>query len=279
MLTEENIANRKKGVGASEAATILGLNKSMSPYQLWRIKTGREDHQDLSHIPCVYWGQRLENLIAEEYAKKNNCKVRRVIETLFHKEFPFMLCHLDRKVVGQSKVLECKYAIFARDDWGMSGSDIVPLSYIVQVQYQLAITGYSEADLAVLISGSDYRQYHFKRDEQIINKLIEEVSAFWKCVESDTPPELRDRTDAELAYPFTNGNLKQADTDTLKVHEQFCEKRAAIKKLEEEKEQLADMLALTIKEAEGLRTDTEVLVSYKPNAKGTRVLRVMERRL
>jgi len=155
----------------------------------------------------------------------------------------------------------------------------VPLSYIVQVQYQLAITGYQEATLAVNIGGCDYREYYFKRDEQIINKIIQEVSAFWKCVETDTPPELRDRTDAELAYPFTNGNLKEADSDTLKVHEQFCEKRAAIKKLEEEKEQLADVLALTIKEAEGLRTDTEVLVSYKPNAKGTRVLRVMERRL
>lgn len=277
-LTEKNLENRKKGIGASEAGIVMGLNANVSPYQLWMVKTGRAQPDDLSELPQVYWGTMHEEPIAQHYAKLMNCKVRRVTNTLFHKEHSFMLCHLDRKIEGLSKVLECKFAMFARDDWGLSGSDIVPLPYIVQVQYQLAVTGYQEADLAVLIGGWDYRVYHFKRDEELIAKIIEEVSEFWKCVESDTPPPLRDRADAELAYPFSNGNFKEAEPEVVQVVEQFREVRAKTKELEEQKEKLSDRLTLFLKDAEGLRMQDQVLATWKPTARGNRVLRVMEAR-
>ncbi|EKC56536.1 hypothetical protein OBE_11012, partial [human gut metagenome] len=33
---EEWLQNRSKGIGASEAGTVLGLNPWETPYQLWR---------------------------------------------------------------------------------------------------------------------------------------------------------------------------------------------------------------------------------------------------
>ncbi len=279
MLNEKQIANRKKGVGASEAGIVMGLNENVSPYQLWLIKTGRAEHADLSDVPQVYWGSMHEEPIAQHYAKVMNCKVRRVTNTLFHKEHSFMLCHLDRKIEGLAKILECKFAMFAKDQWGESGSDIVPLAYIVQVQYQLAVTGYEEADLAVLIGGYDFRVYHFKRDEELIAKIIEEVSEFWKCVETDTPPPLRDRTDAALAYPLANGDFKVAEPEVVKIVDEFRVVRAEAKKLDEERERLTNALTLFIKDAEGIRTDNEVLATWKPTARGNRVLKVLEARL
>lgn len=278
MLNEKNIENRKKGIGASEAGIVMGLNENISPYQLWLIKTGRAEPEDLSAIPIVYWGSLHEEPIAQHYAKTMNCKVRRVTNTLFHKEHPFMLCHLDRKIEGLSKVLECKFAMFARDDWGLSGSDIVPLPYIVQVQHQLAVTGYEEADLAVLIGGYDFRVYHFKRDEELIAKIIEEVSEFWKCVETDTPPPLRDRTDAALAYPFNKGTFVPAEDEIVKAVEEFREVRAKAKELDEKREELSDKLTLFIKDADGIRTETEVLATWNRTARGNRVLKVTEAR-
>ena len=35
---EEWLQNRSKGIGASEAGTVLGLNPWETPYQLWRRK-------------------------------------------------------------------------------------------------------------------------------------------------------------------------------------------------------------------------------------------------
>ncbi len=277
-LTEKNVENRKKGIGASEAGIVMGLNAHVSPYQLWCIKTGRMKASDLSELPQVHWGTIHEEPIAQHYAKIMNCKVRRVTNTLFHKEHSFMLCHLDRKIEGMSKVLECKFAMFAKDDWGPSGSDIVPLSYIVQVQYQLAVTGYQEADLAVLIGGWDFRVYHFKREEKLIAKIISEVSKFWKCVENDTPPELRDRVDAELAFPNSNGNLKEAEPEIVEVVEKFREARAKEKEFKEEKEKLSDLITLYIKDADGLCKKNEKLATWIPTVRGNRVLRVMEAR-
>lgn len=279
MLTEKNIQNRKKGIGASEAGIVMGLNQHISPYHLWLIKTGQKEPDDISELPQVYWGNLHEEAIANEYEKIMNCKVRRVTNTLYHKKYPFMLCHLDRKIEGAPKVLECKFAMFARDEWGPAGSDIVPMPYIVQVQYQLAVTGYEEADLAVLIGGCDFRVYHFRREEKLIEKITEKVSEFWKCVETKTPPPLRDRYDVELAYPFSINEVKEAAPDVLSVVDKFCEIRAKTKELEKEKEKLTDALTLFMKDSEGLSAGGKIIATWKANSKGTRVLRVLEGRI
>jgi putative phage-type endonuclease len=278
MLTDKQKAARKKGIGASESAIVMGLNPNISPYQLWRIKTGRDEAQDLSNVPQVYWGSMHEENIANHYAKIMECEVKEVPETLYHKEHPFILCHLDREVIGQSKILECKFAMFARDDWGQSGSDIVPLTYIIQVQHQLAVTGYEKGDLAVLIGGYDYRIYNFERDEQLIKKIIEEITEFWKCVENDTPPPLRDRIDAALQYSNPNGNLIDAAPEIIDVVDKFIEVRSKTKELEEEKEKLSNILTLFIKDADGIKTENGVLATWKKTVKGNRVLKVMEAR-
>lgn len=279
MLTEENIKNRKKGIGASEAAIVLGLNEHISPYELWLIKTGRKEPEDISNLPPVYWGNVHEDSIAKHYEKLMNCKVRRMNNTIFHKEYPFMLCHIDRKIEGLPKIIECKFAMLARDQWGPSGSDIVPLSYIVQVQYQLAVTGYQEADLAALIMGFDYRVYNFKREEKIIEKITEEVKKFWKLVETDTPPPLRDRNDAQMAYPFSNGNYKEAEPEIVNVIEEFRQIRAKTKEMEEYKEKLSDKITLFLQDAEGIRMQNEILATWKPTVRGNKVLKVMDARL
>ncbi len=279
MLNEKNIENRKKGIGASEAAIVMGLNANVSPYQLWRIKTGKAEPEDLSDVPIVYWGSMHEEPIAQHYAKTMGVKVRRVTNTLFHKEHPFMLCHLDRKIENQSKVLECKFAMFARDDWGPSGSDIVPMPYIVQVQHQLAVTGYEDADLAVLIGGYDFRVYHFKRDEELIARIIADVSEFWKCVETDTPPPLRDMVDAKLAYPFNQGNMIPAEKDIIEAVVKYNEVLAQKSVLDDKQSELKDKLTLFIKTADGIRTDTQVLATWKANKNGVRTLKVMEPKL
>lgn len=276
MLNEKQIANRKLGIGASEAAIVMGLNANISPYQLWLIKTGRAQPEDLSEVPQVYWGNMHEEPIAQHYAKVMNCKVRRVTNTLFHKEHSFMLCHLDRKIEGEPKVLECKFAMFAKDNWGESGSDIVPLPYIVQVQHQLAVTGYAEGDLAVLIGGWDFRIYHFKRDEELIARIIDEIAAFWKCVETDTPPPLRDRVDAELMYPTATHNIVQANKEIIKAVEDYRTVRAQEKEIVEAKKALSNKLTLFIKDAEGISSGDGILATWKATARGSRTLRVTE---
>lgn len=190
---EDWLKQRLQGVGASEAATAVGLNPYQSPLELWMIKTGRMEQAaepaiDESHSP-MYWGNMLEPLVAEHYAKVTGRKVRRVNSILQHPDADkyFMLANLDREVVGcdEVQILECKTAgKFGSKVW----EDGVPEYYQCQVQHQLAITGKQAADVAVLIAGNEFRIYRVERDDELITQLIELERQFWHYVETDTPP-------------------------------------------------------------------------------------------
>ena len=80
---------RRQGIGSSDCAAACGLNPYMSMLELWMIKTGRiqqsiEDESE-GHAP-LYWGKRLEPLVAEYYSMHTNYKVRRVNAVLQHPE-------------------------------------------------------------------------------------------------------------------------------------------------------------------------------------------------
>lgn len=274
MLTKTQIKNRKNGVGASEVAAIFGLSPYLSAYELWMIKTGKMDPKWIDEVPCVYWGNMHEATIAKQYEKVTGKKLLNFNKTRYHPKYPFMLCHEDRILKEERKLVECKFAMFERGKWGEEGSQKVPLHYIIQVQYQLAVMEYEEVDLASLISGWDFRIYNFKRDEEIIKKLIEETCKFWELVKSDMPPPLQTRKDVSLAYPSNNGNYKSADENAKLSLEKIKSIRDKQKKLEEERKKFERDLTLFIGESEGISEANKILATWKSNSKGTRVLRI-----
>lgn len=74
MTHEDWLAERRKGIGGSDIATILGLNKWKSPLQLFLEKTGKVQAEDLSDKEVIYWGNVLEDVVAKEFEKKNREK-------------------------------------------------------------------------------------------------------------------------------------------------------------------------------------------------------------
>lgn len=209
MSQEEWLEVRKQGIGSSDCAAACGLNPYMSMLELWMIKTGRiqqniEDESE-GHAP-LYWGKRLEPLVAEYYSMHTNYKVRRVNAVLQHPEADkhFMLANLDYSVVGDAdvQILECKTA-------GEHGAklwrDGVPLYVLCQVQHQLAVTGKKAAHICVLICGHETRIFKVTRSESVIQHIIHAERHFWECVENDIPPDADASESAakalQLLYP------------------------------------------------------------------------------
>jgi putative phage-type endonuclease len=214
MSREDWLAVRKQGLGASEAAAAVGLNPYQSPLELWMIKTGRDQHlpqpdPDDDTKP-IYWGNVLEPIVAECYARRTGNKVRRVNAVLQHPDPDkhWMLANLDYSVVASPdvQVLECKTA-------GRNGAklwdDGVPDYVECQVQHQLAVTGKAAADVCVLICGQELRVHRIKRNEEVIAQLIQLERHFWRYVETDTPPPTdgSDSADRSLRglYPTDSG--------------------------------------------------------------------------
>lgn len=223
---EEWLALRNTGIGGSDAGTVLGVNPYKTAYQLYLEKRGELQPEDIDDKEAVIAGRDLEDYVAQRYSRRTGLKVERCNTMLRHQEHPFVLGNLDRLVWEGDKrpqhrgeirtrhLLECKTALgrfIDKSAWGPDGTDEVPMTYLVQCQHYMAVTGADLCDLAVLMSGPEFRLYHIRRDNELIAELIAREAEFWQRVQTGKAPELdcdHATTPDLLAklYPGTDGS-------------------------------------------------------------------------
>ena len=191
-INKQWVEARKNGIGGSDVASIMGLNKYSSPLNVWLIKTGREESPDLSDNQAVEWGNRLEDVVADKFADEHpELQVRRRNATMVSIKRPWAFANIDRWVTdghGNVGILEVKTVGMRRAaDWDNG----VPLYYLTQVTHYMSITGYQYAWVAVLIGGQEFREYYIERNEDDIKAVNTAVDTFWRdFVETDTAPAL-----------------------------------------------------------------------------------------
>ncbi len=237
MSHEEWLTERRSGIGGSDIGAVLGLNPYKTPLDVFLDKTGKVEPEDLSDNPRVHFGNVLEDIVAQEYARKTGWKVRKRNQIFRHPDHKWMLANIDRSVNGQKKILECKTAdAWTKGNWGAEFTDEVPDHYLVQPAWYMPILNYQSADLAVLIGGNDHRIYNFDRDSELEETIIERAHDFWfKNVLADIPPEPINNHDLEIMYAMDNGKFIVATAQIESTVEKLKGTRAQIKKLEEEK--------------------------------------------
>lgn len=279
MLTELQRNELNSGIGASECAAILGIDPYCTPYELWMIKMGNMEKQDISQKPHIIMGHLLEPIVAKRYSQLTGNSVARVNKAYRHKDFPHMLCHLDRKIVGQRKAVEIKTANPFSTNWGDAGTDEIPQNYIAQVQYQLACTGWDENDLIVFRGTTDLRIYPFKRDESIINIITDKVNYFWNHhILKNIPPEPTTRSDLKIMYPNNNGSYIDV-THNIKNHlEEYRDIKDKIKTLDSNKEKIEKEIIEFIAGNDGIMDNNDIIATFKANKNGIRSLRIKEGR-
>ncbi len=209
-LTAEQKEARLGGIGGTDAAVIAGLSPWKTPVQLWQEKTGRVVEKSLDDNELVQWGHLLEDVIANEWARRNKRQVRRCNVPIQDREFPWMLGNIDRDVVAlpgeEPEGLEVKNAsIWTADQWGDASSDELPLFYLTQCVHYMRIRNRPVWNVAVLLGGNELRSYRVERDLGIEGQLIELERKFWHCVIDDTPPPPLRIEDLTRLHPTTQG--------------------------------------------------------------------------
>lgn len=170
---------RAQGIGGSLVGTIAGLNKWESPYTAWAKYSGLIP-DEVKDSPAMEWGRRLESVVLDKFADEHpELEVIREVGTWQNIERPYQIANPDaiaRDEHGNLSVIEIKTAKYP-DEW-----DTVPLYYLTQVQWYLSCLGLQRAYLAVLIGGSDYREFlieadHFQQqaDFALVEKFLESV--------------------------------------------------------------------------------------------------------
>ncbi len=222
------LAERQKSVGASEAAAAIGVSPWMTPVELWQIKTNRS--APIAENEAMAWGTKLEPIILDEYEDRTGASVGRRQEFVRHPIHPIMTATLDG-MTEDGKLVEVKTTNAFTKGFGDEEADEIPDHYRIQIHHQMACTGATEADLVVLIGGQRLRIYPVARDADLVNAIEDRVKAFWRCVESDTPPDWGKMDARALAvlFPGCEGEAEWSPVDARRV-------QAAIDQYEAERE-------------------------------------------
>ncbi len=95
------LAGRKKGIGGSDVAAILGFSPYKSPYQLWLDKTGRSERKE-SQNESAHFGNLLEDVVAKEFSRRSGMKVQRVTQQLSLENIgeSWAIGNIDRAVIN-----------------------------------------------------------------------------------------------------------------------------------------------------------------------------------
>ena len=270
---ESWLRERRRGIGGSDIGAILGLSKYRSPLDVYLDKIGEADDQEIND--AMYWGTMLEQIVADEYARRTGSKVRRVNAICVADDAPWRRASVDRIVAGQRKILECKTAgSHMAGDWGPSGSDQVPDVYRAQVAWYQHVLNYDDADLAVLIGGRDYRIYHLPRDRGLEQLIVHAAAKFWlEHVCKKIPPDPICDRDLSTLYAVDNGEALDVTGDdaTISAVERLADINAQIKSLEASKKDVRAQIAEKMRDASVLTVAGDPILTYKAPASHAKI--------
>ena len=279
------LQERKKGIGGTDMAVILGLSPYKTPLQLWLEKTGRaEDIPQPDAEERMYWGTVLEDVVARRYADLNGCRIQRINDPLVHPG-GILRGNIDRAIINPAiagnvrvkdgrlttdKILEVKTAhAMAQNsaDWGAPGSDEIPQHYWIQVQTYLGLSQCPVADLAVLFGGPKLATYTIRADGDLFADLVSEAGAWWqKHIVADLPPEASTEDDARRLWKsHIAGKEKIVDVLIADAVQQLAETKAAISALEQEEQDLRDVILSDFGDAEAISYMGRKLATWKQN--------------
>lgn len=266
MSHEQWLALRRHSIGASDAAAVVGENPWKTPYALWAEKVGAIEPEDLSDNDAVQLGLRLEDWVAREFSERTSLRVHRDNCIRVHPRFAFITTNLDRRVVGEPAVLECKIAganAAMGDEWGDEWTDQIPRRYIVQLQHQMLATDFQRAYLAVLLASTQFRVYKVDVDPAITEMLVAAHQEFWRYVETGTPPPITTMEDAKRAYPLSDGDAAEATEEVVAACERLRELKSRIDDLDASAESLQAMVCAFMGDAAELRYRAKKLATWK----------------
>lgn len=261
---EEWLQLRRQYIGGSDAGAVAGMNPYSGAYAVWLEKTGRA--QGFEGNLRTEVGTYLEDFVAKQFERQTGKTTRNVNQTLVNSKYPWACADIDRRIVGENAVLECK-TTNSLPAMKMFGRNEYPGQWYCQMTHYLAVTGAAKAYLAVLISGADFRIFELDRDESEIEALMRIEERFWQHVTEDTPPEAM-AADAEAVSDYLGQAETIADTPMdltaeLGLLQEYAEAKARADEWSKKLDELKARICVTLGEYE-TGTAEGYKVSWKP---------------
>lgn len=274
---DEWLAERRNGLGGSDIAAAVGIDRYNSPYSLWLLKTGRRiDNPSPEQQERMYTGQLLEPVLRDEFARRHpEYVITRGEGTYAIPGQEWRRCNVDGLVwtpEGElAGVLECKTGNHRQlDAWA---GDEIPLSYTVQGQWSAAVVGAPRIFYIALIDTNTWIEKAIDRDDELVADLVELGAEFWRHVETDTEPPIDGHTataDALMTRPAEPGKTVELDPEFEKDFRRRAEIQDQINALNEEKREIDNRIRAALGDAELGKLNGRKVATFKAPSAPTR---------
>ncbi len=204
---EEWIRERRYGIGASDAASILGMSKWKTNQQLFEEKAGLREPEDISGKPFVQYGHDAEPHIRALFAL-NHTDLEVTYESPYkiirNEERPFIFCTPDGELrdlrTGRRGGLEIKTTEIRTPSQWEEWDGRIPQQYYCQVIWQMIAAEWEFVWLAAMIKWytkegelrMNYREYPIERADVLedIKHTKKKGIDFWEGVKAKKKPGL-----------------------------------------------------------------------------------------
>ena len=244
------LQERRKSIGGSDAAAIIGLNRYTTPYVVWADKTGLLPEKE--DTEAMRQGRDLEEYVAKRFTKSTGKSVRRNNSIIRNPKYPFAHANIDRQIVGERAGLECKTTSIMNMKRFKNGD--YPEEYYCQCVHYMAVTGYDKWYLAVLILNQGFMVFEIERDEDEIGALMEAEKAFWEAyVLKNVPPPMdgKPATTEAVNHVFRTESGGEADISHLYPDiENLQALKSQIKALNEQAEKIEQEIRQSLSDSD-----------------------------
>lgn len=245
-LSDQQRADRREHLGASDIAVIAGVSPWKTPFELYLEKIGELDpeaRQSQGDRDRQERGHRLEDVALEWDAEIRGHSFERIHRDVVHPRLPFVVVHPDGRVRPwrtSRRLLEAKTS--ARR-W-----DGVPQHVEAQVQAQMAATGAESADVVVLGFDGPPTVFEIPRNDELIAALEDLATSFWARVDRRDPPPIDGSRAASrwLDRLFLEGPEVRADASQADALRRLLVIRDQVKRLEAEDDVIVNALKFSL---------------------------------
>lgn len=253
---DEWLELRRKGIGGSDAATVVGLNPYCGLYELWADKQGFLPKKKDTEQMRV--GRDLEQYVADRFCEATGKKVQKLPYMYCHNKYPFITANIDREVIGEKAALECKTtSLFNKSDF--ENGEVQP-SYLCQCYHYMNVMGYDKMYLAVLILSKGFFWYEINRNEEQQEALLKAEVDFWEeYIKGDGIPKPDGSESTSRALQEVFGEEKSGSVALMhadRILKKLAQIKESISVLEKNKTECEQKIKMCLGEAsEGIGTD------------------------
>lgn len=272
MITERQRLERRKGIGSSDAAKILGLSPYGGPWDVWAEKVGlvqdRPAHSEMSVRMRI--GELMEPVACELLEEAIGERVVRTTGTFVRGHLRANIDAMVGKSARGQPIVECKNTGYT-EDWGDPdlGIDAVPKQHVVQTMVHLICAESDVAHIPVVTAswGQDFLHYRFSRIKDVCDELEDTLNRWFdRHVVGGVEPDKSDRPPMFDTLDRVTRSAHSVTTIESSLIAEYVAANDACKSADERKDLVRRRIAACLGNAEIGESQSGKVTYYAPSS-------------